>query len=136
MNKPPHALASRRVALLSLLAGASALLTACGGGEDENSTPFVFTTQPSSVTVTYRGSAVGVDFEAAVSDSVKTAEWFESRDGGTTWTSLGYTGNSLALGFFVTSTALNGYQYKIKVSNYDDQFITSNPATLTVLSAA
>lgn len=136
MNKPPHSLASRRVALLSLLAGAGTLLTACGGGEDDNSTPFVFTKQPSNFTATYRGSAVGVDFEAAVSDSVKTAEWFESRDGGANWTSMGYTGNSLTLTFFVTNTSYNGYQYKVKVSNYDDQFITSTPVTLTVLSAA
>jgi len=135
MNKTPISLASRRAALLSLVAGAGGLLTACGGGgNDSSSTPFVFTSQPSNVTVTYRGSAVGVDFQATVSDAVKTAEWFESRDGGTTWNSLGYTGNQLALGFFITSAAYNGYQYKVKVSNYDDQFITSSPAKLTVLA--
>jgi len=86
-----------------------------------------------NVAVAYKGSAVGVNFDAAVSDTAKTAEWFESTDGGATWHSLGYTGNSLSIGFFVNGTNYDGRKYRVKASNYDDQFVTSNAATLTVV---
>jgi hypothetical protein len=134
----------RRAVLLSFFVGTVVSLYGCGGGGSGNvstnslntnstSVPFVFTKQPKSVTVTYSGAAVGVDFSATVSDDVKTAEWFESRDGGVTWKSLGYTGNSLDLGFFVNSVSYNKYRYKIVVSNYDGIFITSDVAILNVL---
>jgi len=127
---------SRRSFVSAVTCAAALPLVACGGGEDEE-TEFKFLTQPQNVTITVRGSAVGVLFKATVSDTVKDGEWFESRDNGATWQSAGRdAADWLALGFFVSDTSYNGRKYRVTATNYDGKTITSQAATLTVLAGA
>ncbi len=90
-------------------------------------------TQPSSISVV---SGATANFASSLPSHATAYQWEVSTDGGLGWanvsTGTGGTTNSYITA--ATTLAMNGYLYRVVISNGDCNTVTSNPATLTVTS--
>ncbi|MDI1315853.1 T9SS sorting signal type C domain-containing protein [Flavobacterium sp.] len=95
-----------------------------------NSTPTI-TTQPTSATFC-EGTIASVPVIAQ--GNILTYQWQESTDNGSNWANVSYaSGTTATLSSIVgVPLALNGYQFRVVVTNDSGCSVTSNVATLTV----
>ena len=138
--EPTAVRVSRGLKALAVAMGLAVVLSGCGGGDGSGSdltpppapTPApVITSQPLSQTAV---AGTSVTFTVTATGAGLNFGWTRATSNGAVFTPIaGATQPSLTVGS--VDVSMNGYQYRVLVQNAGG-IATSNPATLTVTSAA
>lgn len=118
---------------MSPILGTSSSLSAIGYGFLGRRSLITIISHPSSATYV-EGSAATFTVVAGISDGAITYQWQRSDDSGSTWNNVGTDSNTYTTPTLSVASD-NGDRYRCVLSSINADSVTSNQATLTVLSA-